>query len=79
MLSSIGCELIDMGVIPDNPEKIQLAFDEASNIADVVITSGGVSVGEADYVKEIFPVKPLFSRLPFFTVRSCPSLISSSF
>lgn len=45
-------ELIDMGVIPDNRSKIESAFEQAASIADVVITSGGVSVGDADYVKE---------------------------
>ncbi|MFV2060654.1 MAG: gephyrin-like molybdotransferase Glp [Gammaproteobacteria bacterium] len=45
-------ELIDMGVIPDDRTKIETAFEEAASIADVVITSGGVSVGDADYVKE---------------------------
>ncbi len=45
-------ELLDMGVIPDIKSEIELAFEQAANVADVVITSGGVSVGDADYVKE---------------------------
>jgi len=45
-------ELIDMGVILDDRTKIETAFIQAASIADVVITSGGVSVGDADYVKE---------------------------
>jgi len=45
-------ELIDMGVIIDDRSKIETAFEQAATIADVVITSGGVSVGDADYVKE---------------------------
>jgi molybdopterin molybdotransferase len=53
MLTRAGCELLDMGVIADNPEAIEKAFVEASNAADVIITSGGVSVGEADYIKQI--------------------------
>ena len=53
MLSRAGCELLDMGVIRDTPEAVEKAFAEASEAADVVITSGGVSVGEADYVKQI--------------------------
>ena len=52
MLTRLGAELIDMGVIPDRRERIESAFLEAAQAADVVITSGGVSVGEADYVKE---------------------------
>ncbi len=53
MLTRIGCDVLDMGVIRDDPEEVQRAFDEAAQSADVVITSGGVSVGEADYVKQI--------------------------
>ncbi len=53
MLTRAGCELLDMGVIRDTPEAIEKAFTEASETADVIITSGGVSVGEADYVKQI--------------------------
>ena len=52
MLTRIGCEVIDMGVIADAPEQIERAFAAAAQSADVVITSGGVSVGEADYVKQ---------------------------
>ncbi|HEY0635767.1 MAG TPA: molybdopterin molybdotransferase MoeA [Gammaproteobacteria bacterium] len=52
MLTHLGVELIDMGVIPDRREAVSDAFQSASAIADVLITSGGVSVGEADFVKE---------------------------
>lgn len=51
MLTRLGCEIIDMGVIRDDPQLLEAAFREAASIADVVITSGGVSVGEADFVK----------------------------
>jgi molybdopterin molybdotransferase len=53
MLTRLGCEVLDMGVIRDNPEDVERAFREAAEAADVVMTSGGVSVGEADYVKPI--------------------------
>lgn len=53
MLSRLGVEIIDMGVIRDVKEDIATAFNQAASYADVVITSGGVSVGEADYIKEI--------------------------
>ena len=53
MLTRAGCEVLDMGVIRDTPEDIEQAFAEASDAADVIITSGGVSVGEADFVKQI--------------------------
>ena len=51
MLTRLGCEVMDMGVIRDDPVLLEAAFTQASNVADVVITSGGVSVGEADFVK----------------------------
>jgi molybdopterin molybdotransferase len=53
MLTRAGCDVLDMGVIRDTPEAVEKAFAEASEAADVVITSGGVSVGEADFVKQI--------------------------
>lgn len=53
LLLRLGCEVLDMGVIRDTPEAVERAFKEAAQAADVVITSGGVSVGEADYVKQI--------------------------
>ena len=53
MLTRLGCEVIDMGVIRDDPKLLEQAFNEAARCADVVITSGGVSVGEADFVKEL--------------------------
>ncbi len=52
-LSRLGCELLDMGVIPDHPEALEAAFRDAAQAADVVITSGGVSVGEADFIREM--------------------------
>ncbi len=52
MLKAIDVEHIDMGVIRDDEQAISEAFQSASEIADVVITSGGVSVGEADFVKQ---------------------------
>jgi len=52
MLTRLGVEILDMGVIPDRRELIEQAFHSAAGNADVLITSGGVSVGEADFVKE---------------------------
>jgi molybdopterin molybdotransferase len=51
MLERLGCEVLDMGVVRDDPALLEQAFREAAASADVVITSGGVSVGEADFVK----------------------------
>lgn len=52
MLQGLNMEVIDLGVIPDMPQAVEDAFTKASTVADAVITSGGVSVGEADYVKQ---------------------------
>ena len=51
MLSRLGLEVIDLGAIPDDPDLLETTLLAASGQADVVITSGGVSVGEADYMK----------------------------
>lgn len=53
MLTKLGIDKVDMGVIPDDPQALRVAFTTAANNADAVITSGGVSVGEADYVKDM--------------------------
>ena len=53
MLTRLGCEVLDMGVVRDDPKLLERAFREAAGAADVVITSGGVSVGEADFVKDL--------------------------
>jgi molybdopterin molybdotransferase len=51
MLTRLDCEVLDMGVVRDDPKLLEKAFSDAASAADVVITSGGVSVGEADFVK----------------------------
>ena len=53
LLEKFGCEAIDLGVIPDDKVLLKQAFEQAQQQADVVITSGGVSVGEADYTKDL--------------------------
>ena len=53
MLSRMGIEIIDMGVVRDEKDALETAFRSAAASADIVITSGGVSVGEADFVREI--------------------------
>jgi len=52
MLTRLGAEVIDLGVVRDRPEDIEAAFTEAARRADAVVTSGGVSVGEADFVTD---------------------------
>ena len=51
LLTRLGCEVIDLGVVPDEPALLEAAFLDAARRADAVITSGGVSVGEADHTK----------------------------
>jgi molybdopterin molybdotransferase len=53
MLARLGCEALDLGVVRDDPAILERAFRDAAAAADVVITSGGVSVGEADFVKAL--------------------------
>jgi molybdopterin molybdotransferase len=69
MLAEMGVEMFDLGVVRDNKEKIHQAFQQAANSADAVITTGGVSVGEADFVKEILEQE---GRISFWKVAMKP-------
>ena len=51
LLTRMGCKVIDMGVVRDEPALLEAAFAEAASKADAIITSGGVSVGEADHTR----------------------------
>ncbi|QLE30998.1 bifunctional molybdopterin-guanine dinucleotide biosynthesis adaptor protein MobB/molybdopterin molybdotransferase MoeA [Vibrio parahaemolyticus] len=51
MLEKLGCEILDFGILEDNEQLMIKALENASAQADVVMTSGGVSVGDADYIK----------------------------
>jgi molybdopterin molybdotransferase len=51
MLRRWGCDVMDMGVVRDDPLQLEAAFLQAASAADAIITSGGVSVGEADHTK----------------------------
>jgi molybdopterin molybdotransferase len=53
MLSRLGCDIIDMGVVRDDPASLERALKAAAADADAIITSGGVSVGEADFMREL--------------------------
>ncbi len=53
MLERAGCQPIDLGNFVDSPDAIRAAFQAAATQADVIITSGGVSVGEADFIKQM--------------------------
>ena len=53
LLNRLNLEIIDCGIVRDDPNSLKQAFIEAANKADVLISSGGVSVGEADFTKQI--------------------------
>ena len=53
MLQRLGFEVLDLGVVRDDPQALAQAFRHAADNADAVITSGGVSVGEADHTKQV--------------------------
>ena len=52
MLARLGVEIVDLGVVRDDPARLEAAFRKASS-ADAIITTGGVSVGEADFIKQM--------------------------
>lgn len=52
-LQSLNYHVIDLGIIPDDQKEIEAAFAQADKLGNVVISSGGVSVGEADFTKEV--------------------------
>lgn len=54
LIAAQGYEAIDLGIVPDEPSAIQAALARASELADVVITSGGASHGDADYIDQAF-------------------------
>jgi len=53
MLTRLGCEIVDLGVVADRPGELEAAFGHAAATADAIVTSGGVSVGDADFVRDI--------------------------
>ena len=53
MLEKLNCDVLDFGILPDNQAAFEAAFVQAQAQADLVITSGGVSVGEADFTKTV--------------------------
>jgi molybdopterin molybdotransferase len=69
MLTRLGCELLDMGIIPDQPEALEAALRTACENADAIITSGGVSVGAADYTKQIMAK---LGEVAFWTIAMRP-------
>jgi molybdopterin molybdotransferase len=69
VLQRLGAEAIDMGVVPDVPDAVKSAFEEAGRCADVLITSGGASVGEADLILETLAA---VGRVAFWNVATKP-------
>ncbi|MGK0442331.1 MAG: molybdopterin molybdotransferase [Pseudohongiellaceae bacterium] len=53
MLERLGANVLNLGIIPDNLAKLQQTFEQAAETCNAIITSGGVSVGEADFTKEV--------------------------
>lgn len=53
LLTRLGCEIVDLGVVRDDPAALEAALREAARQADVIISSGGVSVGEADHTRAV--------------------------
>lgn len=53
MLTQAGCEVIDLGIIEDNEASLEATLVKASERADLILSSGGVSVGDADYIKTV--------------------------
>ena len=53
MLTRLGCEIVDMGIVADDPQALEDALREACENADAIVTSGGVSVGAADYTRQV--------------------------
>ena len=53
MLTRLGCEVVDLGIVRDDPAALQAALQAACRDADAIITSGGVSEGAADYTRDI--------------------------
>jgi molybdopterin molybdotransferase len=69
VLTRLGAEAIDMGVVPDVPDAVASAFHEAGGCADVLITSGGASVGEADLILDTLGA---VGRVAFWNVATKP-------
>lgn len=69
LLKRLGVELIDMGVVPDSREALERAMQQASLHADAIISSGGVSVGEADFTREVMNA---LGEVAFWTIAMRP-------
>ena len=52
-LQRLGLEVLDLGLVPDDPAALHAALEDAMDRADVVLTSGGVSMGDADHTRDV--------------------------
>lgn len=64
-LSALGCEVIDGGILPDQPQHTRLKLEQLQHAADLILTTGGVSAGDADCLGQVLrdSGKPLFWKL----------------
>jgi molybdopterin molybdotransferase len=69
MLEKLSVEVIDLGIVRDDPLALEAVLNNASQIADVIISSGGVSVGEADFTRNVMDK---LGRIDFCTVAMRP-------
>ncbi|MFA7503766.1 MAG: gephyrin-like molybdotransferase Glp [Burkholderiaceae bacterium] len=69
MLDRLGVEAIDLGVVPDRPEALEATMREAAGRADAIISTGGVSVGEADYTRAVMA---RLGRVEFWSIAMRP-------
>ncbi|NCT82210.1 MAG: molybdopterin molybdotransferase MoeA [Comamonadaceae bacterium] len=69
LLEGLGCEVVDLGIVPDKLEATRAALREAASRADVILTSGGVSVGEEDHLR---PAVQAEGRLDLWSIAIKP-------
>ncbi len=69
MLDRLDVETIDLGVVPDSPQALEAAVREAADRADAIISTGGVSVGEADHTRAVMA---RLGRVEFWTIAMRP-------
>ena len=69
LMERLGCEVLDMGIVGDDPAELEAALQNACRNADAIVTSGGVSVGAADYTKRVMAA---MGDVVFWSIRMRP-------
>ena len=69
LMERLGCDVLDMGIVGDDPGELEEALLQACENADAVVTSGGVSVGVADYTKQVMAK---IGDVTFWSIRMRP-------